>query len=76
MATQKVSATIEQTVLDEIKRLVGPRRVSAFLNDAAREKLQRARIMSYLDELDEKYGTPDQKSQRLAERRIAQVLGT
>ena len=76
MATQKVSATLETSVIDEIKQLVGPRKVSAFLNDAAREKLQRTRILSYLDGLDEQFGEPDERSRRTAEKRLAAVFGS
>ena len=76
MATQKVSATLDRTVIDEIKRLVGPRKVSAFLNDAAREKLQRARILTYLDGLDEEFGEPDERSRRIADKRLAEAFGT
>ena len=51
MSMEKVSATLESEILDEIRQRVGPRKVSAFLNEAARQKLQQARIQEYLAEL-------------------------
>ena len=75
MSTEKISATIDQDVLNEIRKTVGARRVSAFLSEAAREKLQRARILSYLDELDAKHGAPDPRVSQAASRRLARLLG-
>ena len=73
---EKVSATLERDVVDEIRRRVGPRRVSAFLNEAARQKLQQARIQEYLRELYAEHGTPDAATRREAKRRIASVIGS
>jgi hypothetical protein len=56
MATTKVSATLEQQTLTAIRTRVGPRGVSSYLEQAAREKLERderrQRIRAYLAELD------------------------
>ena len=71
---EKVSATLERHVLKEIRRRVGPRKVSAFLNDAARQKLQQARIQEYLLELYAEHGAPNAAARREAQRRIAAVL--
>jgi len=71
---EKVSATLEKDVLAEIRRRVGPRKVSAFLNDAARQKLQQARIQELLRELYAEHGAPDDATRREAEKRIARVL--
>jgi len=71
---EKVSATLERGVVDEIRRRVGPRKVSAFLNEAARQKLQQARIQEYLRELYAEHGSPDDATRREARRRIASVL--
>jgi hypothetical protein len=73
---EKVSATLESEVVDEIRRRVGPRRVSAFLNEAARQKLQQARIREYLLELYAKHGSPDEATRREAARRIERALGS
>ena len=71
---EKVSATLEKDVLAEIRRRVGPRKVSAFLNDAARQKLQQARIQELLGDLYAEHGAPDDATRREAEKRIARVL--
>ena len=74
MSKEKVSATLDRETLNEIRKMVGPRRVSSFLSQAAKEKLQRARILAYLDELDAKHGTVKERTRRLAKTRIAAVL--
>lgn len=74
MAMEKISATLEHDVVEEIRHNVGPRQVSAFLNEAAREKLQRRRIQEYLREVYEEHGQPDEAGRREAARRISEVL--
>jgi len=74
MATEKISATVDKDVVEEIRAMVGPRGVSSFLTEAAREKLQRARILAYLRELDEAHGAPDAWARKEAARRLAEVL--
>jgi hypothetical protein len=58
MATEKVSASVDRKVLREARRLAGRRGLSAYLDAALREKLERDRrrraILEYLDELDER----------------------
>ena len=76
MTMEKVSATLDRDVLDEIRRRVGPRQVSAFLNEAARQKLQQTRIQEYLQELYAEHGSPDAATRREARKRIASVLGS
>jgi hypothetical protein len=71
---EKVSATLERDVVDEIRRRVGPRQVSAFLNEAARQKLQQSRIQDYLRELYAEHGSPDAATRREAKKRIASVI--
>ncbi len=57
MATEKVSASVDRKVLREARRVAGRRGLSAYLDAALREKLERDRrrraILEYLDELDE-----------------------
>jgi hypothetical protein len=57
MATEKVSASLDRKVLREARRVAGRRGLSAYLDAALREKLERDRrrraILEYLDELDE-----------------------
>ena len=76
MSMEKVSATLESKILDEIRRRVGPRKVSAFLNEAARQKLQQARIREYLEELYAEHGAPSEATRREAAKRIDKVLGS
>ncbi len=76
MPMEKVSATLESKILDEIRRRVGPRKVSAFLNEAARQKLQHARIQDYLGELYAEHGAPSESTRREAAKRIEKVLGS
>ena len=40
----------------KIRRVAGPRGVSSFLNEAARERLARLELRGLLDELDTKHG--------------------
>lgn len=74
MATEKISATLDRDVVDQIRKAVGPRQLSAFLTAAAKEKLQRSRILAYLDELDATKGDGGPRARRLASRRIARVI--
>lgn len=55
---ERVTASLDDEVLAEIRRVAGPRGVSRFLNLAARERLARLQILGLLDELDEKHGAP------------------
>lgn len=74
MATEKVSATLDQDVMTEIRQVVGARQVSAFLAEAAREKLQRVRILDYLRKLDAPHGPADARARRRARERLRNVL--
>ena len=74
MSMEKVSATLESDIVKEIRQRVGPRKVSAFLNEAARQKLQQTRIQEYLRELYAEHGSPDEAIRRKARRRIASAI--
>ena len=76
MATERVLATLDSEVIAEIRRIVGARRASAFLTEAAREKLKRARILAFLRKLDDEHGPVPEETEREAEKRIARVLGS
>lgn len=58
---ERVTATIDTETLAEIRRTVGPRGVSSFLQVAARERLARLRLLGLVDELDAKYGAPSEE---------------
>jgi len=51
-----VTITIDKATLDLIRRRVGPRGVSQFIAEAARDRAGRNELLEYLQELDEKYG--------------------
>ena len=55
---ERVTATLDEATMVAIRRLAGPRGVSAFLQLAARERLARLGVLSLLDELDAKHGKP------------------
>lgn len=50
------TGTYDAELLGEIRAEVGPRGVSAFLNEAARERLAGIRLRRLLDEMDETRG--------------------
>jgi len=53
---ERVTATLEEETLAKIRHVAGPRGVSSFLNQAARERLARLELRGLLDELDAKHG--------------------
>ncbi len=53
---ERVTATFDEETLAKIKRVAGPRGVSSFLNEAARDRLARLELRGLLDELDAKHG--------------------
>ena len=55
---ERVTATIDEHTLAQIKRVAGPRGVSRFLAVAAKERLARLELLGLLDELDAKHGKP------------------
>ena len=56
MAAQRITITVDEDVLNELKQRVGPGEVSAYVVEALRARLQRDPIMELLDKLDEMYG--------------------
>ena len=56
---ERVTVTIDSETASEIRRVAGPRGVSAFLAAAARDRLVRLALLGLLDELDAKHGAPD-----------------
>ncbi len=61
---ERVTATLDRDTIAAIRRVAGPRGVSAFLQVAARERLARLRVLELLDELDEKHGAPSEAVRR------------
>lgn len=56
MRYTKVSVTLESRVADELRRTAGPRGMSAFVNEAVRQKLQAARVRQLLDAMEREDG--------------------
>jgi Arc/MetJ family transcription regulator len=56
VAAQRITITVDEDVLNELKQRVGPGEVSAYVVEALRARLQRDPIMELLDKLDEMYG--------------------
>lgn len=56
MSAQRITITVDEDVLAELKARVGPGEVSSYVVEALRARLQRDPIMELLDKLDEMYG--------------------
>ena len=66
MKYAKLSVTLEQKIADEVRRTAGPGGVSAFVNEALRQKLQAARLRALLDEMEKAAGPiPDDVRQEV-----------
>jgi hypothetical protein len=75
-SVERVTATIDEQTLAAIRRLAGPRGVSAFLEAAARERLARLRLLGLVDELDAKYGAPSPAVRRQVARQAKRIFGS
>jgi predicted ArsR family transcriptional regulator len=49
---ERVTATLDEQTRAKVRRVAGPRGVSSFLNEAAREHLARLELRGLLDDLD------------------------
>ena len=56
MATEKVSLTLEEELLEEARAAVGSRGLSGYVNRALRHQLQQDRIAGLLAELEREHG--------------------
>lgn len=56
MATRKVSITLDEQVLDELKERVGTRQVSAYINELVAYELRMQHLDEYLAEAEERSG--------------------
>ncbi|MEM8993829.1 MAG: CopG family transcriptional regulator [Acidobacteriota bacterium] len=59
MASEKVSLTLDETLLASARRRAGGRGLSGYVNEALRLKLQRDRLSGLLQELEEEHGAVD-----------------
>lgn len=56
MAATRITITVDEEVLDELKSRVGPGEVSSYVVEALRARLRRDPILELLDKLDDIYG--------------------
>ena len=56
MKYTKISVTLEAETEAELRRVAGPRGVSAFVNEAVRQQLQAARLRQMVDEMEAESG--------------------
>ena len=79
MTTEKVSATLHKDTLARVRTRAGRRGVSSYLEDAAREKLERdtrrARVVAYLKTL-ERDDPVTQQARDKALKLVAEILGS
>jgi hypothetical protein len=64
MAHVKLSVTLEQSVANELREITGRRGVSAFVNDAVRQRLQAIRVRRLLNEMEAEVGPIPDEVQR------------
>jgi hypothetical protein len=57
---ERITTTMDEETLSEIRRIAGKRGVSRFLHEAAKERLASLNTLALLDELDERYGKPSE----------------
>jgi hypothetical protein len=67
LAMERVTATLDARTLAEIRRVAGRRGVSRFIQVAARERLERLRLLRWIDDLDAEYGPPSEKARAQVE---------
>lgn len=68
MKYAKVSVTLEEEVAAELRRTVGRRGLSAFVNEAVRQRLQAARLQNLLTELEQEHGPVPAEAQERVDR--------
>ena len=59
MGVAKLSVTVDDQLVAQVKALVGDRGVSAFVTRAVRHELESERLALYLAELEEELGPAD-----------------
>jgi hypothetical protein len=76
MATQKISVTLETSAIERAREAAGPRGLSAYLDAALEDKLERDErrrsFLAFLDELEAADPTPEQTKRR-AQRRASKI---
>jgi hypothetical protein len=73
MATEKISTTVDGELLVQVRKRVGRRGLSAFINEAVAEKLQRERVIVLVDAL-EAVQPPTRAERAAAEKELARLF--
>jgi len=60
MGMTKISVTIEDELVEQVRERVGARGVSAFMNQAVLHELQLGRLGELLGDLENELGPPDE----------------
>ena len=60
MSTEKVSLTLDDELVEQARRHAGQRGLSGYVNQALRRQLQRDRLITFLEEVDEAAGPVDE----------------
>jgi hypothetical protein len=60
MGMTKISVTVEDELVEQVRERVGARGLSAFVNEAVRHELQLARLGELLSDLENELGPPDE----------------
>ena len=71
---ERVTTTFDEETIAAIRRVAGRRGVSRFVQVAARERLQRLRLIGVIDELDKKHGRPSAELVREIERDARRIF--
>lgn len=74
MTTSKLSTTIDSELIEQIRDRVGPRGVSAFVNQALAERLQKARVLDFLAELERDQGSASAAEEKAAAAELSKVF--
>jgi hypothetical protein len=72
---ERITATIDDRTLAQIRRVAGPRGVSKFLATAAKERLARLELLGLLEDLDTKFGKPSAAVRTEVARDARRVFG-
>lgn len=72
---ERITATFDRETARAMRRVAGKRGVSAFLQEAARERLARLELLELLDDLDARYGAPTTDVIEEVDREAERIFG-
>lgn len=72
---ERITATFDAETVAAMRRIAGKRGVSAFLQEAARDRLARLELLELLDELDAKHGAPTTDVVAAVDREAERIFG-